>query len=86
VAAVIKEMRTPLVKGGQWEPKNWREMWNLILEMRRENPAAVDTMGARTLSDPKASDNEQAFHTLVGLMLSSQTKDEVTSATMKYLV
>lgn len=61
-------------------------MWDLIQEMRRENPAAVDTMGSHTLSDTKASENEQAFHTLVGLMLSSQTKDEVTSATMKLLV
>jgi endonuclease-3 len=56
------------------------------MEMRRENPAAVDTMGAHTVSDKKATANEQAFHTLVGLMLSSQTKDEVTSATMKHLV
>lgn len=54
--------------------------------MRNENPAAVDTMGAHCLSDAKLSKNERAFQTLVGLMLSSQTKDEVTSATMKVLV
>ncbi len=54
-----------------WEPKGWREQWDLIREMRRENPAAVDTMGAHCLSDEKKTKNEQAFHTLVGLMLSS---------------
>ncbi len=58
----------------------------MIKEMRAENPAAVDTMGAHCLRDTKATENEQAFQTLVGLMLSSQTKDEVTSATMNYLI
>ena len=72
--------------GGAWKPKKWEETWALIKEMRAENPAAVDTMGAHCLMDSKASKNEQAFQTLVGLMLSSQTKDEVTSATMNYLV
>ena len=43
---------------GLWAPKKWQEMWNLILEMRKENPAAVDTMGAHTLSDSKFSENE----------------------------
>ena len=72
--------------GGNWKPKKWEQMWDLIKEMRAENPAAVDTMGAHCLMDSKASKNEQAFQTLVGLMLSAQTKDEVTSATMNYLV
>ena len=34
-----------------WEPEKWRETWDLIREMRNENPAAVDTMGAHCLSD-----------------------------------
>jgi endonuclease-3 len=56
--------------------------------MRDENPAAVDTMGAHKIAGyaEKTSKNEQAFHTLIGLMLSSQTKDEVTSATMQSLI
>jgi hypothetical protein len=41
--------------GSDWKPKKWEEMWALIKEMRAENPAAVDTMGAHCLKDPKAS-------------------------------
>jgi hypothetical protein len=47
--------------GNSWQPKKWQEMWSLIKEMRAENPAAVDTMGAHCLKDPKATKNEQAF-------------------------
>lgn len=68
------------------EPKNWKVMWSLIEEMRKENLAPVDTMGAGCIQDPNADDNERAYQTLIGLMLSSQTKDEVTSATMKKLI
>ncbi len=47
--------------GSGWKPKKWEEIWALIKEMRAENPAAVDTMGAHCLRDSKASKNEQAF-------------------------
>lgn len=69
-----------------WTPKKWEGQWALIKEMRGENPAAVDTMGAHCLRNPETPLNDQAFQTLVGLMLSAQTKDEVTSATMKTLI
>ncbi|CDW77361.1 endonuclease iii [Stylonychia lemnae] len=60
-------------------PKNWQKLWDVIQVMRSENEAPVDSMGSSLLADPKAEKNEQSFQTLVGLMLSSQTKDEVTS-------
>lgn len=41
-----------------WKPKNWEAMWGLIKEMREENPAAVDTMGAHCISNPESSLNE----------------------------
>lgn len=61
-------------------------MWDLIEVMRKENPAPVDTMGAGCIQNSTDDKNTQAFQTLVGLMLSAQTKDEVTSATMKKLI
>ncbi|KAF9453738.1 DNA glycosylase [Macrolepiota fuliginosa MF-IS2] len=61
-------------------PENWREVYDTIKEMRSRITAPVDTMGCdqaqRNESDPK----NRRFSTLVALMLSSQTKDEVTDA------
>ena len=61
-------------------------MWNLIAEMRKENIAPVDTMGCSKLADPNATENEKNYHSLIGLMLSAQTKDEVTAATTRFLI
>jgi endonuclease III len=47
--------------------------------------AAVDTMGCERLADPDASPRDQRFHTLIALMLSSQTKDTVTAVVMHRL-
>ena len=48
--------------------------------------AAVDTMGCDQEHKKKASKEDKAYHTLISLMLSAQTKDEVTHATTNYLV
>ena len=66
-------------------PKDWETMWDLIMEMRSKHIAPVDTMGSDKLGEKKASKNEYAYHTLIGLMLSSQTKDEMTAKAMKKL-
>lgn len=68
------------------EPKNWQKMWTGIQKMRKENLAAVDTMGCDQVHEKTASKEDRAYHTLVSLMLSAQTKDEVTHATTDYLV
>lgn len=47
--------------------------------------AAVDTMGCERLADTTASPRDQRFHTLVALMLSSQTKDTTNAAAMHRL-
>ena len=61
-ATTTKGSRGSQVRGGEpWEPKNWKAIWDLVSEMRQENPAAVDTMGAHTLMDPEVPKNEQAF-------------------------
>ena len=64
-------------------PPNWEEIYSLTRQMRNENPAPVDTMGCESLADIKRSPRDQRFQTLVALMLSSQTKDTVTSVAIK---
>ncbi|AEO56056.1 hypothetical protein MYCTH_2300528 [Thermothelomyces thermophilus ATCC 42464] len=69
-------------------PSDWEEMYELVRQMRISGPAAnaaVDTMGCERLADPDASPRERRFHTLVALMLSSQTKDTVNAEAMARL-
>jgi len=53
--------------------------------MRAAGDAPVDSMGCERLADPHAPPADQRFQVLVSLMLSSQTKDEVTHAAMARL-
>lgn len=66
-------------------PPNWEEMYGLTADMRSRVVAPVDTMGCESLADRKDSPLDQRLQTLVALMLSSQTKDTVTSVAMKNL-
>ena len=69
-------------------PTDWEEIYNMVKEMRLTGPAAnaaVDTMGCERLALPSASARDRRFHTLVALMLSSQTKDTVNAAAMARL-
>ena len=59
------------------EPLKWREIYQLISIMRKENPAPVDTMGCSELSDEESPPSVKRYQTLISLMLSSQTKDQV---------
>jgi hypothetical protein len=52
---ILKKSASKRNTEGGWKPKKWEEMWALIKEMRSENPAAVDTMGAHCLRDPNAT-------------------------------
>ncbi|RSH94217.1 DNA N-glycosylase and apurinic/apyrimidinic (AP) lyase [Saitozyma podzolica] len=61
-------------------PARWEEQYRLIERMRRGIVAPVDDMGCerpRTTTD--ADPKTLRFHILISLMLSSQTKDAVTS-------
>ena len=48
----------------------------------------MDELGAGQISKSYDTDDEnlKVYHILIGLMLSSQTKDEVTFATSRYLI
>ena len=66
-------------------PQNWRDVYRNIVTMRAGRTAPVDTMGCRRTVDKTASQMVQRFQCLVSLMLSSQTRDEVTYAAMMKL-
>ncbi|PFH53574.1 hypothetical protein AMATHDRAFT_137126 [Amanita thiersii Skay4041] len=73
-------------------PEKWREVYDTIKEMRSRTVAPVDTMGCDQAQykeeDPKArplDKQHRRFATLVSLMLSSQTKDEITDTAVSNL-
>ncbi|KAH9498386.1 hypothetical protein Btru_008142, partial [Bulinus truncatus] len=66
----------------EWQPPKWLEQLRNITEMRKSRDAPVDTMGCDVISDSNASPEVFRYQVLLSLMLSSQTKDQVTSAAM----
>ncbi|QRW00820.1 HhH-GPD superfamily base excision DNA repair protein [Ceratobasidium sp. AG-Ba] len=66
-------------------PPNWEKQYKLIEEMRENIQAPVDTMGCCKSMSGIGEPKDQRFGTLVSLMLSSQTKDEVTWAAVENL-
>jgi len=68
----------------KWEPDNWQEQYNRIKTMRADMSAPVDTCGCDVISsqDPNLPEKVKRYHVLVSLMLSAQTKDQVTAAAM----
>jgi endonuclease-3 len=67
-------------------PSSWEEIYNIVKDMRLRNPTApVDTMGCAELYWRSSSPRDRRFHTLIALMLSSQTKDTVTAVAMQRL-
>ncbi|XP_033958738.1 endonuclease III-like protein 1 isoform X2 [Pseudochaenichthys georgianus] len=75
----------PPVKTEHWEPPDWKKQLGYIREMRSSRDAPVDNMGAEKCYDSDATAHVRRFQVLVSLMLSSQTKDQVTAAAMKRL-
>lgn len=68
------------------EPAHWRKVLNLIEEQRKTVLAPVDTVGCEALTDRENYPPDVArYHCLTSLMLSSQTKDEVTAEAMTNL-
>ncbi|CAE6524989.1 unnamed protein product [Rhizoctonia solani] len=66
-------------------PPNWEKQYALIEQMRANIDAPVDTMGCAKSMTGIGPLKDQRFGTLVSLMLSSQTKDEVTTAAVANL-
>ncbi|XP_072240387.1 endonuclease III-like protein 1 [Leuresthes tenuis] len=70
------------MKTERWEPPDWKKQLGFIREMRSNRDAPVDNMGAEKSYDTEAPAHVRRFQVLVSLMLSSQTKDQVTGAAM----
>lgn len=68
-------------------PDNWQVVYENIVKMRAETPADVDTMGCDQCVDKDGRVDEKTarLQCLVSLMLSSQTRDPITFATMERL-
>ncbi|CAH8470217.1 unnamed protein product [Schistosoma rodhaini] len=69
----------------KWEPLNWRVQLSNIRKMRESRDAPVDSMGCERLADETEHPKTFRLQVLISLMLSSQTKDQVTSAAMERL-
>lgn len=63
----------------------WKKTWTAIGKMRKAQVAPVDRWGCDQLFLKSASPEEKRFQILVSLLLSSQTKDEVTAAATQRL-
>ncbi|KAG5364925.1 Endonuclease III-like protein [Yarrowia sp. E02] len=59
-------------------PRNWGAIYARVKKMRALVDAPVDTMGCERLVQNGVPAKVQRFQLLISLMLSSQTKDEVT--------
>lgn len=64
---------------------SWKHSYALIRQMRATRLAPVDTVGCASLADKLEAPETVRFQVLVSLLLSSQTKDEVTSAAVERL-
>lgn len=63
-----------------WKPDNWEQVLANVRAMRQDTQAPVDTMGCDKCPDHSLPEKVVRYQLLVSLMLSSQTKDEVTHA------
>ncbi|KAJ8889124.1 hypothetical protein PR048_008618 [Dryococelus australis] len=72
-------------KKSKWEPPHWQEVLRNIQEMRKNKDAPVDNMGCDKCIADDVPPKVRRYHSLISLMLSSQTKDQVTFAAMQRL-
>ncbi|XP_063917500.1 endonuclease III-like protein 1 [Zophobas morio] len=61
-----------------WAPSDWEQILANVREMRKNFDAPVDSMGCNKCQEESASPEVFRYQALLSLMLSSQTKDQVT--------
>ncbi|KAF7266579.1 hypothetical protein GWI33_020087 [Rhynchophorus ferrugineus] len=66
-------------------PGDWETVLENLREMRKNFNAPVDSMGCDKCQDENAVPEVMRYQTLLALMLSSQTKDEITHGAMTRL-
>jgi len=67
------------------KPKFWLQTFNEIKEYREKNEAPVDTQGCERLADENLPPKQFRYQVLISLMLSSQTKDQITAEAIRKL-
>ncbi|KAF9032974.1 DNA glycosylase [Panaeolus papilionaceus] len=80
VKAIPQSLATP-----HPAPAKWRETYDTIKEMRSRIVAPVDSMGCDQAQHKETDPKNRRLATLVSLILSSQTKDEVTDVAVANL-
>lgn len=75
-----------VLEKNEWFPQNWQALLNNIREMRKYKTAPVDEMGCDKCADPTTDAATSRYQSLVALMLSSQTKDQITHAAVQRLI
>jgi endonuclease-3 len=63
----------------------WRELYDCIAQARKTLEAPVDTIGCDRLHDKAAPREDQRYQMLLALMLSAQTRDQMTAQAMRNL-
>lgn len=82
-----KDTKSPMKLDKRTPPKDFQKVWDMIESMRGDQEAPVDTYGAEFCCDPENSDRKTyKFQSLISVLLSSQTKDPITFATMEKLI
>jgi len=66
-------------------PNHWLQTYNEIKEYRKNNEAPVDTQGCERLANENLPPKQYRYQVLISLMLSSQTKDQITAAAIRNL-
>ncbi|KAL1244208.1 Endonuclease III-like protein [Trichinella spiralis] len=85
IESVLEAEMTSKKVISQWVPSQWKAQLENIQKMRSQRLAPVDTVGCSKLFDPGADEKTKRYQILLSLMLSSQTKDEITAAAMTSL-
>ncbi|KAI0046586.1 DNA glycosylase [Auriscalpium vulgare] len=85
VTTIPPKLAHKAVKEPHPEPVGWRDAYDAIKDMRSRIDAPVDTMGCDMAQLKENDPKNKRFITLVSLMLSSQTKDEVVDAAVAKL-
>ncbi|XP_057322256.1 endonuclease III-like protein 1 [Microplitis mediator] len=72
-------------KSSTWSPKNWQETWDLIKEMKVINPQAEEQLDAYINSDPKIAPEVRRYQSLIAVMMSTLTRDQLIYPVVKRL-
>lgn len=80
-----KKSRKHILIETEYPPKNWDEMYQTIKNQRKSIIAPIDEIGVMTTPNKLAAAKEKRYQILVSHMLSGQTRDTVTAATMEKL-